>query len=203
MNVDNVSMQMLPVPDSELVLRAQCADYKAFEELMLRYEKTIYNVAFRITHEVETAQEIVQDTFLNVFRSIKNFRQDASFKTWIYKVATNASLMSLRKGKRIRELLTDDDSWDSINTRDYKFTTWSIDPQEMFQNTELNNVVRDAISALPDIYRIAFILRDIEGLSNQETADILSITLPALKSRVLRARLQLREALSEYMEGRA
>lgn len=186
--------------DEELLKLTRSQSSFALEELMRRYEKQIYNLGLRITRSSEDALEVVQNTFISVFKGIDDFRQESTFKTWIYRVATNAALMLLRKNKRNREALFEDGDWSSVELKTTNYPRWKSDPASIAEKKELAELIREAIGNLPDIYRTAFILRDVEGLSNAQTASILDISLPALKSRILRARLQMRDALNIYME---
>ncbi len=188
------------ITDEDLLEQTRNQSSFALEELMRRYEKQIYNLGLRIARSPEDALEIVQNTFISVFKGIDDFRQESTFKTWIYRVATNAALMLLRKKKRNREVPVEDGDWSTIELKTANYPRWKSDPAFITENKELAEFIREAIGKLPDIYRTAFILRDIEGLSNAQTASILDISLSALKSRILRARIQMREALSNYIE---
>ena len=180
--------------DEELVkLAKDKKNYLAFEKLLSRYERPIYNLSFKFMRNKEKAEEVTQDTFLSVFRNLDNFRLESSFKTWIYRVATNFALMKIRKNKRSKEFLSED------STLDTNITNRNSDPENAYEKMELTELIKDAIAKLPQIYRTAFLLRDVEGFSNQEVADILNISLPALKSRILRARLLMRDYLGEHI----
>ncbi len=197
------TLKLAELADEELVAMARDMSYEAFEALTYRYERPIYNLAFRITRNKENAEEVMQDTFMSVFKNLKDFRQQASFKTWIYKVATNFALMKLRKGKRYNEILTDEPTASQSEEFPQTVSYWFSNPEEIYEKTELTDLIKRAVSELPDIYRTAFLLRDIEGFSNQETAEIMNISVPAVKSRILRARLQMRESLTNYIKERA
>ncbi|MDQ7824654.1 MAG: sigma-70 family RNA polymerase sigma factor [Candidatus Eremiobacteraeota bacterium] len=186
--------------DEELVSQAKAQNYRAFEELMKRYEKGIYNLALRITKSPQEAEEILQDTFLSVFKNIDGFREESSFKTWIYKVATNFALMKLRKKKQISRVFIDEPLQLDGEEIPRDIADWSKNPEDLYEKQELRRILKDAVDSLPDTYQTVFWLRDIDGLSNQEVATILGLSLPAVKSRILRARLLMREYLSEYFK---
>ena len=186
--------------DSDLVAQAKKRDYYAFEELMKRYEKGIYNLALRFTRNPQEAEEILQDTLLSVFKNLKNFREESSFKTWIYKVATNFSLMNLRKRKQTSRIFLDEPLQFHNEELPREIADWSKNPEDMYEKQELKRILKKAVDTLPDMYQTVFWLRDVDGLANQEVADILGLTLPAVKSRILRARILLRDYLSEYFK---
>jgi len=188
------------VSDEELIRSVKDKkSYEAFEKLMSRYERPIYNLSFKFTRNKESAEEVTQDTFLSVFRNLDNFREEASFKTWLYRVATNFALMKIRKNKRLKEVFSDesllqkDNEIECVSHRKYE-------PEGILEKVELAEFIGKALSKLSPVYRSAFLLRDIEGFSNQEAADMLGISLSAIKSRVLRARLNIRDYLKGLLE---
>lgn len=187
------------ISDEELAQRAADSDLNAFEELIKRYEKNIYRLAFRITGHRENAEEVMQDIFVCIFKNLKSFRGDSSFKTWLYRVATNSALMNLRVNKKFAET-TSNDTVDSDSTV-YSVSAWPDTPEALYEREELSEFIQSCVDSLEEKYRTVFILRDVEGFSTQETADILNISLPAVKSRILRARLKLRELLAGYFSG--
>ncbi len=187
-------------PDGELVALAKAQKYGAFEELMKRYEKVIYNLALRMTKNPEEAEEILQDTFFSVFRNLERFREESSFKTWLYKVATNYALMKLRKNKQFSKVFIDEPLQIDGEDIPRDIADWSRNPESLYQTHELKKLLQDAIDSLPEIYQTVFWLRDVDGLSNQEVADILELSIPAVKSRILRARVLLREYLNTYFK---
>jgi len=188
------------IPDEELVSLAKTKDYSAYEELMRRYEKGIYNLALRITRSPEEAEEILQDTLLSVFKNIKSFREESSFKTWIYKVATNFALMKIRKKKQDSKVFLDEPIQFHNEEIPRDIADWSKNPESIFEKQELKKILKEGVDSLPDIYQTVFWLRDIDGLPNQDVADILGLSIPAVKSRILRARLLLRDYLHEYFK---
>lgn len=186
--------------DEELVSKTRKKDYEAFEALMKRYDKGIYNLALRITKNPEEAEEVLQDTFLSVYKNLEGFRNESSFKTWIYKVASNFALMKLRKNKQNTKMFIDEPVQVDGEEIPREIADWKGNPEDMYQKKELRGILKKAFDSLPEIYQAVFSMRDINGLSNQEVADLLGISVPAVKSRVLRARLMLREYLNEYFK---
>jgi RNA polymerase sigma-70 factor (ECF subfamily) len=184
----------------ELVEKAKSGDTKAFEELMRRTQDKIYNLGIKFFGNKEDAADLLQETYIKAYESLPNFEGRSSFSTWLYRIATNFALMKLRKEKMkkvsIEELKEiSDGSKDSID-----FYDWSENPYLHYKNEELKEILNEAINSLPPKYKTIFILHDIEGLSIQEVAKILSLSVPTVKTRIHRSRLYLREKLSEYFK---
>lgn len=189
------------VDEKILVERAKGGDKAAFAQLVNTYSDRIYNLALRILRKKEDAEDILQETFLTVLEKINTFDGRSSFFTWIYRIATNASLMRLRKKKIVFQELSDhSDFQESVESR--VFIDWSQDPAANVYTSEVKNKIDDAINKLPDIYRSVFVLRDIESLSIKETSAILNITDENVKIRLRRARQFLRDHLSDYFDER-
>ncbi len=187
--------------EHELVERAKAGDTAALTELINTYSERVYNLAMRILRNREEAEDILQETFLTVVEKLHTFDGRSSFFTWIYRIATNASLMRLRKKKPVfTELNNDPDFHD--NMEDRVFVDWTHDPSMDIQQKELKKILDAAIDELSDIYRTVFVLRDIENLSIKETSKILDISEENVKIRLRRARLFLRDKLSDYFEER-
>lgn len=181
------------VTEQDIVLRAKAGDQKALAELVTLYTDRIYNLALRILRSREDAEDVLQETFLAVVEKLHTFNEKSSFFTWIYRIATNASLMKIRKKRyRFRELP------DRPEFGEQEIIDWSQNPIKEVQNQEIKKILDQAIGELSDIYRSVFILRDIEQLSIRETAKILDISEENVKIRLRRARLFLREKLSAY-----
>ena len=193
-----VAARALPVPDNELVRRAQGGNDEAFEELVRRYERKVYNIAYRMMGNPEDASEALQDAFLRAYRFLKKFEFKSSFYTWLYRIATNVCLTKLRKRKSPVVMSLDEpvgsDSDIPLDIPDYKYN-----PVKMYQQRELREALQDAVDALPTDYRTVVVLRDLEGLSNEEVSKVLNLSVPAVKSRLHRGRLVLREKLAHYM----
>jgi RNA polymerase sigma-70 factor (ECF subfamily) len=187
-------------PEEVLVREAKGGDFEAFEELVRRYEERIYGLALRMTRHPEDAEDILQETFIRAFEHLPSFREESSFSTWLFRIATNAALMKLRR-ERSAEIYSLDQPAPDLDpmemTRDVE--DWAPNAEEMMEAEELRQLLEDAVGELPEIYRAVFILRDIEGLPAKEVARILDLSVPAVKSRLLRARLFLRERLSKTL----
>lgn len=187
--------------EKTLVNRAKDGDKLALSQLVNTYSERIYNLALRILRNHEDAEDILQETFLTVVEKLDMFDGRSGFFTWIYRIATNASLMRLRKKKLVFQNLSEDsDFQESIESR--VFIDWSQDPSLNIYDKEVKDKIDLAINSLSDIYRSVFILRDIEGLSIKETSEILNITQENVKIRLRRGRRFLRDHLSEYFEER-
>lgn len=176
----------------------------AFNELVDRHGDKIFRTAYRITGDMNAAEEVLQNVFIILVQSLRSFRNDSKFTTWLYKVAMNTSFMYLRTKKKVNdnemkiEDLTRFD--ESGNLQDVFLKDWSNVPEDKILSKEGKTKLEEAIDELPEKYKTVFQLKDIEGLPNQQVADVLDLSLPAVKSRVLRARLFLRERLSDYYQ---
>lgn len=188
--------------DQDFVSRLKGRDEAALEELMAQYEMKVFGLAFRMTGSREDAEEIIQDVFLTVFQKIDGFRGGSKLSSWIYRIATNASLMRLRKRSKLREIPLEEELSPKMTEEGMiaePVIDWSQLPDEELARKELLQRIDEAISNLPPDYRSVFVLRDIEELSAEETSQILEISIAALKSRLHRARLFLRKELADYM----
>lgn len=195
-----------PVPtDEELVERIKQGDNDSLEQLVSRYGDKVYSLVYRIVGDRHDAEDVLQDTFLNMMRSLAGFRGGSRFATWLYRVATNAALTRLRyKGKRETSESEFLDEVYSVRERtkaEGQLTDWSTDPESRLLNDEARKEMDGAIAELPEKYRVVFILRDVEGLPATEVAEVLDLSVPAVKSRLHRARLYLRNRLSDYFTG--
>lgn len=187
--------------EKKLVELAKQGDKAAISQLVNKYSERIYNLSLRILRNREEAEDILQETFITVIEKLHSFDGRSSFFTWIYRIATNASLMRLRKKKLVFQQISDDpDFQESVESR--VFVDWSQDPSINIFDRETKSKIDSAINKLSDIYRSVFILRDIEGLSIKETSAILNITEENVKIRLRRARQYLRDYLSDYFEER-
>ena len=174
----------------------------AFNELVDRHGEKIFRTALRITSDTSAAEEVLQNVFVILVQSLSSFRNDSKFTTWLYKVVLNTSFMYLRSKKKlnngeikIEDLVQYDESG---NLKDIYMKDWSNIPEDQLLSKEGTTKLEDAINELPEKYKVVFQLKDVEGMSNQEVADILGLSLPAVKSRALRARLFLRDKLTDY-----
>ncbi len=191
-------IKSLPLSDKELVRRAKEGDEKAFAELLLRYEKKIYNLAYRMLQNQEDAADVLQETFLRAFRHLKKFKEKSSFYTWLYRIAINVSLRKLAKKKRAVEKVPVEEITE-IGGNGQDIPDYELRPETEMKKRKIVETVRNALAELPAEWRSVVILRDMEGLSNKEVAEVLKISIPAVKSRLHRGRVLLRNILSERM----
>jgi RNA polymerase sigma-70 factor (ECF subfamily) len=182
--------------------KLQAGDPVAFAQFVEENQRTIYNLALRMLNEPQEAEDVLQETFLSAYKALPKFEGRSSLSTWLYRIASNASLMRLRKKQpdqvSVDEPLTSD-TGDNIPRQ---FVDWSSAPEDELLNSESRRVMDEAVAELPQSLRIVFVLRDIEGLSTAETGEVLALSESAVKTRLHRARLQLRERLSAYFAER-
>jgi RNA polymerase sigma-70 factor (ECF subfamily) len=192
--------------DLPLVRRAREGDFAAFETLVGRYERRIYSLARRIVGQVQDAEEVVQQTFLSVIEHLGDFREEALFRTWLTRIATNHALALLRKRSQQRTVpLADDqpaDPEEELPHPEY-IAQWRETPEEIASRHETRELLDEALQQLDEKYRLVFLLRDVEGLSTGETAETLGISPANVKVRLLRARLMLRERLTRQFGDEA
>jgi RNA polymerase sigma-70 factor (ECF subfamily) len=186
--------------ESTLVAQAREGDALAFGELVRRYEGRIFRLALHITQNREDAEDVLQETFLKAYEHLDQFQGNSKFYTWIVRIAVNQSLMKLRRRKSDRSVSLDETIDTGEDTIVREIAAWGEDPEERFSREELGELLDTAIKGLEPPYRSVFVLRDIEDLSTEETADALGLSIPAVKSRLLRARLQLREKLTRQFK---
>lgn len=183
--------------EAVFVRAAKRGDVNAFETLVNRYENKIFRLALNITQNREDAEDVMQEAFLKSFEHLDEFQGNSRFYTWLVRIAVNQALMKLRK-RRPNQISLDEpvESEDDLMPREVE--DWGPSPEERFAQTELNEILSNVISELDPSFRIVFQLRDIEDLSTEETAEVLGLSAPAVKSRLLRARLKLRQKLDRY-----
>lgn len=197
--------EKLHLNDSDLVAASQNGDTAAFAELVRRYESKVFRLGLKMLRNEQDAEDVLQETFVNVYRHLDDFRGDAEFSTWIYRIATNASLMRIRSRRPTASLDEPADSGDSPGdpASPRELVDWSATPEEVLLNGETRSQMDAALARLPATLRSVFVLRDIQGLSVAETAHALNISEPNVKTRLHRARLALRDALTVYFAERA
>ena len=170
-----------------------------FEQIVTDHSSFVYNVAYRMMGNPDDADEVVQDTFLSAYRARDRFRGDAQVTTWLYRIATNAALMRLRKNSRKKEVSTDPaEVYQRIDRAD-----WADAPDRAALNNELSEEIQRGIAALPDDLKAAVIMRDVQGLTNEEAARVLEVSVSALKARLHRGRVMLRNILADYINQRS
>ncbi len=186
--------------DAALIARVKSGDERAFTELVKRYEQTVWGFAFKLCRNEEKAQESFQDTFINVYRKIGQFDSRSKFSTWLYSIVANNCLMHRRKRKLEGLLESLDEAPDTENEHVQKqLAVWDDSPIETMMNKEMREQLDEAIQELPDEYKVVFVLRDLEEKTAEETAKILKLSVPAVKSRLRRSRIFLRHKLHGLM----
>lgn len=182
-------------PDAEIVTSVQKGDIDAFEELVRRHSRRVYGVLSGLLGSMEDVPDLTQDVFLKAFEHIGAFQRRSKFSTWLTSIAINAGTQLLRDRKSTEPLAEDDDD---EGFRPRQIQDWAENPEQLVAASERDELVRAAVLRLPEKYRVAVLLRDIEQLSTEEAATALGISIPATKARVLRGRLMLRESLTPY-----
>jgi RNA polymerase sigma-70 factor (ECF subfamily) len=188
-------------PDLEIVHRAQGGDFAAFEELVGRFQNRVYALARRIVGEAHDAEDITQQTFLSLIEHLRDFRGESGVAGWILRIATNHALKMLRKRRGLPTVPlveADDEGYAGIPHPNF-IAPWRDDPADIAARHEVRELIDQALAELDEKYRHVFVLRDIEGFSIKETAESLGLTESAVKVRLLRARLALRERLTRVL----
>jgi RNA polymerase sigma-70 factor (ECF subfamily) len=187
--------------DRELMARAQAGDMSAFEALVSRHEDKVYGLALRMTRSEADAAEITQDTFLSAYQHLSEFRGEAAFGSWVHRIAANNALMRLRRQK-VLDIVSDEITGPEFTERgslaEPPESDWSKRADDKVLDDELGRAISAATDALPEGYREVFLLKDVEGLSYEEISEMVGISIPAVKSRLHRARLALREAIDAF-----
>jgi RNA polymerase sigma-70 factor (ECF subfamily) len=186
--------------EAQLVAAAKSGDLTAFDQLVSRYERKIFRLTMHITQNREDAEDAMQEAFLKSYEHLPNFQGDSRFYTWLVRIAVNQSLMKLRK-RRPNQVSLDEPMETEDDLVAHQIQDWGPSPEQRFAQTELHEILSKAIAQLGPDFRTVFTLRDVEGISTEETAQLLGISVPAVKTRLLRARLKLRGFLSTYFQG--
>jgi RNA polymerase sigma-70 factor (ECF subfamily) len=185
----------------ELFRRARSGEWGAFETLVNRLEPRVYQLAYRIVRQQQDAEDVTQQTFLSVMENLEKFREESAVATWVLRIATNHALQILRKrrGRKTVALEQPVDEGDSYATMPMPefVAQWRENPEDLAQRAEVRRVLHESLDELDPKYGVVFVLRDMEGYSTQETAEVLGLTVANVKVRLLRARLQLRERLTQ------
>ena len=183
--------------------RAKAGDLDAFETLANRYETRVYSLAVRMLRQEQDAEDVTQQTFLSALENLNGFRGEAAFATWLLRIATHAALKVIRKRKgldtvSLEETTDETDRYDTIPHPEY-IADWRQSPTELVRRNEIQRLLDQALATLDEKHRLVFLLRDVEGLSVKETAEALGLSESNTKVRLLRARLQLREQLTQVL----
>jgi RNA polymerase sigma-70 factor (ECF subfamily) len=189
--------------DLDLVHASKNGDVAAFEQLVKRYDRKLLRIAQSVTHNREDSQDAVQEAFLKAYQNLAAFREDSQFSTWLIRITVNQSLMKLRKQRAIREVSLDEDFKTDEDLLPMEVADWAPNPEQLYRTSELRDILIGAIKELSPLLRTVFVLRDIEGLTIDQTAAVLNLSHTAVKARLWRGRLQLRECLSKYFSKQA
>ena len=188
------------VDEAVLLAQAREGDTHAFGQLVRRYENKIFRLAQHITQNREDAEDVLQETFLKAYEHLDQFQGNSKFYTWVVRIAVNQALMKLRRRKTDKSVSLDETIDTGEDTLVREVAAWDENPEQRFSRAEIGQILESAIQNLEPPYRSVFALRDMEGLSTEETAEALGLSVPAVKSRLLRARLQLRERLTRQFK---
>jgi len=184
--------------DMDLVHACKNGDAAAFGQLVKRYDRKLLRIAQSVTHNREDSQDAVQEAFLKAYQHLADFREACQFSTWLIRITVNQALMKLRKQHGTRETSLDEDFEDEGDILPKDVMDWAPNPEQLCWASELRDILRKALEELRPISRTVFILRDVEGLTIDQTATVLNMSQTAVKARLWRVRLQLREALSKH-----
>ena len=183
-----------------MVTAAKSGDAAAFEELVNRYERKIFRLTMNITRNHEDAEDAMQDAFMKAYAHLANFQGDSRFYTWLVRIAANEALMRLRK-RRPNQFSLDEPVEGDEDLMPRELQDWGPSPEQRYAQAEMRDILDQAIDQLEPEYRVPFVLRDMEELSTEETAAAMGISVAAVKSRLLRARLKLRQKLHRYFRN--
>ncbi len=173
-------------------------DMAEFARLVEAYSGTIYRLALKMLNNPQDAEDILQETFIKAFRNLKSFNGRSSLSTWLYRIATNEALMQLRRKRPDSISIDEPVETDEGEQEPRQIVDWCCLPEDELMNAESRAYLDKAIDTLPETLKVVFLLRDIEGLSTLEVAEVLNLSETAVKTRLSRARLRLREELSSY-----
>ena len=186
--------------ESALVAQAKAGDADAFSALVRHYDRRVFRMAKQITQNDDDAEDVLQEAFLKAYTHLDDFQGNSKFYTWIVRIAVNEALMKLRKRRSDRSVPLDEPIDTGEDEVAREIAVWEDNPEDTYSREELATLLDDAVQSLKPAYRTVFILRDIEELSIEETAEALNLSISAVKSRLLRARLQLREKLTRQFK---
>jgi len=187
--------------ETTLVAEARAGDAAAFTTLVRQYDRNIYRLALNITGNREDAEDVLQEAFLKAYSNLDRFEGNSRFYTWLVRIAVNEALMKLRKRRSGREVSLDEPVEGNDNDAlPREIEAWDDNPEQRFAKSQLQDILTGAVNSLAPHFRTVFVLRDVEDFSTEETAEMLGLSVPAVKSRLLRARLKLRQRLNKYFK---
>jgi RNA polymerase sigma-70 factor (ECF subfamily) len=188
--------------EEQLVRDLQAGKVEVFDEIANRYQRKIYSLSFNLTRNQMDAQDITQDVLLTLFRKIHTFQGKSAFSSWVYRITLNAGYMKLRSRKK-EQFVSLDDALPVFNGSGFhqeKIKDWSESTESLLFANETREMIEKSVEQLPEKEKVVFLLRDVEGLSTEKVGEVLDLTVPAVKSRLHRARLFLRKRLANYFE---
>ena len=187
--------------EATLVAEAKEGNAEAFTVVVNQYERNIFRLALNVTSNKEDAEDVLQETFLKAYTHLGRFQGNSRFYTWVVRIAVNESLMKLRKRRSDRQVSLDEGlETDDNGLLPREIADWGDNPEQRYAKTEWQEILAEATQTLEPAFRTVFTLRDVEQLSTEETAEALGLSVPAVKSRLLRARLKLRQRLNKYFK---
>ncbi len=188
--------------DEMLVRNMKAGHMEAFDKIFELYQRKIYALAFNMTRNQMDAQDVTQEVLLTIYRKIDTFQGKSAFSSWVYRITLNATYMKLRTKKKEQYVSLDEGlpNFNNAGFQNEKVSDWSKSTDSLLFSNETKGVIEKAVELLPEKEKVVFILRDVEGLSTEKVGDILDLTIPAVKSRLHRARLFLRKKLSNYFD---
>ncbi|RIL07452.1 MAG: RNA polymerase subunit sigma [Proteobacteria bacterium] len=198
--IEDLEMKYAKLSDNVLVENLRKGCLESFEEIIKRYESKAFNLAMRFLRNQEDAEEVLQDVFSTVYTKIDGFRGQSAFSSWLYRITVNAAFMKLRKRKQHSTVALEDLTPAVRQICMERENLLPARSDSLTYSKELRDILEAAINRLPRQYRAVFVLRDVDGLSNQEVSEILSLSIPAVKSRLHRSRLMLRKKLMRYYQ---
>lgn len=184
--------------DLDLVHATKNGDIAAFEQLVKRYDRKLFRIAQSVTHNTEDAQDVVQEAFFKAFQHLEKFREESKFSTWLIRITVNQSLMKLRSQRATGTESLNDDFRSNADMLPLEIADWAPNPEQLYWASELRGILLKALTEMRPILRAVFVIRDIEGLSIDQTAEVLNLSESAVKARLWRARLHLRASLNKY-----
>ena len=188
--------------EERLVKDLQAGEMGSFEQLANLYQKKIYALSFNLTRNETDSQDVTQEVLLTLFKKGHTFQGKSAFSSWVYRITLNATYMKLRTRKKEPNISIDEllPSFNGSGFQQEKIQDWSENTESLLFGKETRKIIQKAVDLLPDKEKIVFLLRDVEGLSTEKVSGILELTVPAVKSRLHRARLFLRKRLANYFE---
>src|ERR1700730_7384344 len=197
-DIAQFEVKTVAADDQDLVHASKNGDIAAFEQLVKRYDRKLLRIAQSVTHNLEDSQDAVQEAFCKAFQNLGQFREDSKFSTWLIRITLNQSLMKLRRQRAIKDVSLDEAFQADGNMFPMEIADWAPNPEQLYSASELREILVTALKELRPTLRTVFVLRDVEGLSIRQTAVVLNQSHSAVKARLWRARLQLRERLTTY-----